>query len=131
VVLALASGVNAVQGSVVQEEVMFPWAQVALRFGRTLGDECPFFRQFKQRSLPTSNKASSLSFRFMAIGQLVGPLAIHRFNWVACISWTILARQRRLRCQRCHSTIGSSGRRYFRISLARYIRGSAYFANSS
>ena len=33
--LALARGLNTVQRSVVQEEVMFLWAQVALRFGKT------------------------------------------------------------------------------------------------
>ena len=38
-VLALAMGVNTVQRSVLQEEVMFQWAHVALRFGKALGDE--------------------------------------------------------------------------------------------
>ena len=38
-VLALARGVNTVQRSTVQEKVMFLWAQIALRFGKALGDE--------------------------------------------------------------------------------------------
>ena len=48
------------------------------------------------------NKDSPLShshvLKFVAIGQLVGRLAIHTFNWVAFTSWTFPARQRKLRC---------------------------------
>ena len=90
--LVLASarwGVNVVHRSVVQEEVMFLWPQVPLRFGKALGNEMALL-QAVQTKTSTLNKDSSLShsqgLTFFAIGQLVGCLAIHTFNWVACTS---------------------------------------------
>ena len=113
---------------------MFLWAQVALRFSKALGDEMSLLKAVQTKT-STLNKDSLLSrspvLKFVAIGQLMGGLAIHTFNWVACTSWTIPARQRKLRCQCGHSTIRSAGRRHFQISLARYLRGSACFANLS